>query len=678
MDNFFNNKNNKVNENEELLDEIMEQQKKRDDKIAPKGYLLKDDKKEVSVFKQADVQNDDDNVTNIFVAENYQPQDRGEPMFIIDDNKTSKKFKGKGTTSSNATYRNVNSKKKLSKHKKLGIFILSCFLFVIAFVGIAAAIIFTENHYVKITCGYLDGVTLTNANDEVIENINLKLNKSFRFHILVNDGYKNDSVVTVTFNDLEVKPDVFGFYTIKNTNNVLNLHIGGIRPDKLTLNLEDNGYFIRDRDNQVVSLENKEFKTNDILTFRVVNNDGDNIETNTFSVYYNNTLQTAGSDRFYNVKLNKTGKIQILPHSAYEFFDFSSTLIEGKIVYNIIGLTSLGETQEKIYFPDKYNGAKVYIKVDEKLNYPAIKCVGIPKSADYVEPQNFNAFIYLESFEVFNCYESGVLTTENGMLVSNLYENALGSKKLTKKIYVIPQSLNLKKLEFIKNEQSGGRKQIYSFNKNCFYNLNNVKEVTITADDVIFADAGFNGLQNKNAIKFNITSKSYKTTEDGKTILKADDGGNYTILFGVPYYDSKYVIPEGVTKIGENAFAYTKITEFDFSKVTSLSLSKNAFAKLLEVTSIKLPSFVTSILDNCFLECVKLETVDLTELSAAISVSTSAFEGCYNLDIKILVKSELLDAFKTANPNIESMFTTLEQNSGSSENNDNQNNEQNG
>ena len=70
MDNYFNNQNNKSKQNEELLDEIMVQKKKRDEKNINKGYLLKNNKKEVSVFKQAEVQADDDKVTNIFVAEN--------------------------------------------------------------------------------------------------------------------------------------------------------------------------------------------------------------------------------------------------------------------------------------------------------------------------------------------------------------------------------------------------------------------------------------------------------------------------------------------------------------------------------------------------------------------------------------------------------------------------------
>ena len=147
MDNYFNNQNNKSKQNEELLDEIMVQQKKRDEKNINKGYLLKNNKKEVSVFKQAEVQADDDKVTNIFVAENYQTTNRGEPMFVIDKKNASKKFKG--TTANKTTnnyYNNTKTSKKAFNYKKLGIFVLSVLLFLLAFATVAVAIIFTEKH----------------------------------------------------------------------------------------------------------------------------------------------------------------------------------------------------------------------------------------------------------------------------------------------------------------------------------------------------------------------------------------------------------------------------------------------------------------------------------------------------------------------------------------------------
>ena len=74
-----------------------------------------------------------------------------------------------------------------------------------------------------------------------------------------------------------------------------------------------------------------------------------------------------------------------------------------------------------------------------------------------------------------------------------------------------------------------------------------------------------------------------------------------------------------------------------------------------ELTKIKLPSFINKIPDNCFNDCVKLESVDLTALTSSISISTSAFEGCAN-GLKIAVKTDLLEDFKTVNPNLKNMF----------------------
>lgn len=656
MDNYFNNQNNKSKQNEELLDEIMVQQKKRDEKNINKGYLLKNNKKEVSVFKQTEVQADDDKVTNIFVAENYQTTNRGEPMFVIDKKNASKKFKG--TTANKTTnnyYNNTKTSKKAFNYKKLGIFVLSVLLFLLAFATVAVAIIFTEKHDVKITCGYFDGITIKNEKNEDVNEIKLKLNESFKFKVVVNEGYEINSQVLVTFNEIKLTIDKNGFYTIKNTNNVLNLHIGGIRPNEFGIKLENNNYYLRDRDNNVLNIDNKIFATNDILNFRVVNSVGDNFETNTFCVYYNDVLQTAGKDRFYSIKLNKSGTIKVLPHSPYEFFNIIETKKDDKITYSITALTELGASQEKIYFPDKFLDAELAINVDDKLNYPNVKVVGVPNSATYINQKNFNAFINLEKFEVFSCYKLGTLgVLKNGALAVKLLEKNLGVSKETIFVYAIPQSMPQTKLEFSK---TGGETTLtcFNFTKNCFYNLNTIKEVIINSDEVVLPNNGLSDLENKNQIVFKITSKNYKSLEDGKTILKADKNNNFTILYSVPFWVGKYIVPKGVTKIDACAFANTKITEFDFSETTSLELANNAFEKLKELTKIKLPSFINKIPDNCFNDCVKLESVDLTALTTSISISTSAFEGCAN-GLKIAVKTDLLEDFKTANPNLKNMF----------------------
>ena len=459
----------------------------------------------------------------------------------------------------------------------------------------------------------------------------------------------------VTFNEIKLTIDKNGFYTIKNTNNVLNLHIGGIRPNEFGIKLENNNYYLRDRDNNVLNIDNKIFATNDILNFRVVNSVGDNFETNTFCVYYNDVLQTAGKDRFYSIKLNKAGTIKVLPHSPYEFFNIIETKKDDKITYSITALTELGASQEKIYFPDKFLDAELEINVDEKLNYPNVKVVGVPNSATYINQKIFNAFINLEKFEVFSCYKLGTLgVLKNGALVVKLLEKNLGVSKETIFVYAIPQSMPQTKLEFSK---TGGETTLtcFNFTKNCFYNLNTIKEVIVNSDEVVLPNNGLSDLENKNQIIFKITSKNYKSLEDGKTILKADKNNNFTILYSVPFWVGKYIVPKGVTKIDVCAFANTKITEFDFSETTSLELANNAFEKLKELTKIKLPSFINKIPDNCFNDCVKLESVDLTALTSSISISTSAFEGCAN-GLKIAVKTDLLEDFKTVNPNLKNMF----------------------
>lgn len=87
-------------------------------------------------------------------------------------------------------------------------------------------------------------------------------------------------------------------------------------------------------------------------------------------------------------------------------------------------------------------------------------------------------------------------------------------------------------------------------------------------------------------------------------------------------------IPSGVTRIGQEAFV-------DCSNLTSVSLRSigiGAFCSCASLTSVNIPSGVTTVGDDAFADCSSLETVTIP--SSVTSIGYNAFGGCDNLTIK--------------------------------------------
>jgi hypothetical protein len=104
---------------------------------------------------------------------------------------------------------------------------------------------------------------------------------------------------------------------------------------------------------------------------------------------------------------------------------------------------------------------------------------------------------------------------------------------------------------------------------------------------------------------------------------------NGTVL--VRYYGgaAKVTIPEGVTVIGEDAFAFCVNLTGVTIPASVTTIGDNAFSICGSLINITIPSSVTTIGDSAFSFCNSL--ISITIPSSVTAIGDYAFDGCDNL-----------------------------------------------
>ena len=87
-------------------------------------------------------------------------------------------------------------------------------------------------------------------------------------------------------------------------------------------------------------------------------------------------------------------------------------------------------------------------------------------------------------------------------------------------------------------------------------------------------------------------------------------------------------IPEGVTSIGDSAFAYCKFTGIDIPDSVT-SIGKNAFDRCTRLTYITIPNSVTLIEEGAFDRCTSLTSITIPD--SVTSIGSYAFAYCDGL-----------------------------------------------
>ena len=187
--------------------------------------------------------------------------------------------------------------------------------------------------------------------------------------------------------------------------------------------------------------------------------------------------------------------------------------------------------------------------------------------------------------------------------------------------------------------------QSYEINNRAFYNCSSLTSIIISEGVTGIGEYAFTycnalsnfGVDNDNTVYQSIDGNLY--SKDGKTLIAYARGKR----------DASFIIPDGVTSIGEYAFrscgALTNITIsdsvtsigayafFDCDGLTSIiipnavtSIGSSAFSSCGALTSITIPDSVTSIGSSAFYSCGALTSITIPD--SVTSIGSSAFSSC--------------------------------------------------
>ncbi len=168
-------------------------------------------------------------------------------------------------------------------------------------------------------------------------------------------------------------------------------------------------------------------------------------------------------------------------------------------------------------------------------------------------------------------------------------------------------------------------KGVTNIGESAFKYCSNLTSISIPSSVTSIGEQALSICSNLIEINVDIENKNY-LSEEGVLFNKEK---TELIQYPVNNERTSYIIPEGVTSIGENAF-------YNCSNLTSISIPEGVtsigdetFAHCSKLTSIGIPEGVTSIGDSAFSNCERLTSISIPE--GVTSIGDRAFSSCGSL-----------------------------------------------
>lgn len=624
---FFNNEQDNSKRNEQLLDIIMEEHKRREKKHnINKGYLLNKKTGKVSNPFERNAELEKENVNSDDRDFKHAPVDGNtskEPLFVV-----------KG-----GTYH--NNKKRLSKKAVTTIVVLVVALLIVA-TAVFCGVYFLSEHKINIVCGNRQGITLVDSKNKEINEISLRLNEEISFKIVINKNYSNSNV-EVWYNNKKLEPNKDGYYTIKCFGEPTDLRIMGVVENDYSITFDNgNGYnYYANAESGVVDLLNGQTKTNffgNILSFKVLDKNSNIVKQPYIAVYSNNTLLTPNEFGIFEVKFDNDQKITLKDHSPYEYFKIEEETVEDTTTYTITGLTEMGLKSKVLVLPSEYNDEKLEYNFVGLNYYPNVEEIILPYGS-LMDPINYNYFNDLQKITISeNSTVNDGYYTENGLLylkaeVVSYAEGERQTQTLTQ-LVKCPDGYG-KTLNEGERIVSVNPDEIcsYAFNK-----LNYIKTIEIGSNTFSIQPLALKSTNSSNTYTINFNNNTHFKVVNN--IIYSYDESE---IVAAPFYSGELTIPSGKT-ILENAFAFSGLTSLKFE--STATLTSGALSLMEELKTIVMPSNVSELTTNMLFGNISLETIDLRNVSGVITISNNTIEN-WLIVKNIVVKDDQLENYLT-------------------------------
>lgn len=616
---FFDNQDNSK-QNEILLDKIMEQQKKREEKYnRNKGHLAN---RKVGAVTNPNEKTSNQN-TNPNKPVNPATSQNNKPQFVV----------GTGKKYSN------NPKPAKASNKKFWKIMFGLFVGFILIAAVFVAVFLLNSHTLKFVCGNIEGVTIYDKNNKQIEDITLRLYKSATFRIELNPDYSN-SKVQVFYNNVELEKDEQGYYTVKYSGESEEIRIMGVMENEYALTFTPYStlkFYAKNESNWTKDISDSEVSgmLNDKIQFKIFDTDRQSFVVSPYICVYADDQLLDDNNGVYEVCYTNNITVTAYNSSPFECFTMASVIDNENVVgYEITNITEIGENTQILSLPNVYKGLPVTYKLSGFDYFPTIKEL-IFHDGSISNYRIFEQFNDLQCITVINDEEDSLFSQDGILYIKVAGEGGIKTTKLVKCPSGYGKTLN-----------QGERVVNINADVICseaFARLNYIKTVIIGANVKTIEYLAFKSENTPEIYSFIVDSNNnnFKVidnviyTKDGLTIVSAQ------------FAEDEFVVADNIT-IAPCAFAFSKIKKLVFEG--KATIQQEGLSMMEDVEAIVMPSNLQCLGNSLMLGNSSLKCIILSQTTSIVQIDEFTMLDWSNVE-DIVVPDNLYDSYVTTYAN---------------------------